>query len=431
VNPRILIWASLLGLGLLAGLGFVIGLARQAGVAATIETETRRVLDAAFEIQHLVNEAQQRRPHARLQLAAVHAKADQALARLRGPLGGASIYRWMEAEIEAVVELERRLFARTAPNPVHANRLSTHLYELTATAGMLHAEAIRNRSRVLSSLAWSACGFLALAILGLGLLALTQARAERRNARHARELASVNARMRGYIDDLEQYIYATSHDLKEPLRMVSQHLDLLRLRAGERLDARCRGFLAQALGGATRMHGLLDDLLRLTVLERGQATLEAFEAGAEVAAVVGMLGPRLEEMGGTVHAEPLPAIVADRGGFGQVVQNLVVNALKYRQAARPPRVTVRAEDGGDAWVFAIADNGQGFAAEHAEEIFRLFKRLHGSEYEGTGAGLAICRKIVARWGGRIWAESEPGVGSVFRFTVPKRGLGSAAPGDGG
>jgi len=226
--------------------------------------------------------------------------------------------------------------------------------------------------------------------------------------------------LRAYADDLEQYVYAASHDLKEPLRMVSQFLDLLMLRLGQAPQP-IVSYLERALAGASHMHRLLDDLLRITILERNAVRHETFAAGVVVDEVVGLLDPHLREVDGKVVIRFLPTVVAERTGFMLVVQNLIANALKYRDLKRSPLIIIDAEDTPSEWVFSVADNGEGFAMTHAEDIFRLFKRLHGADVPGTGAGLAICRKIVARWQGRIWAEAVPGQGSTFRFSIPKPG----------
>ena len=259
---------------------------------------------------------------------------------------------------------------------------------------------------------------LAVAIAGLALLIAQHYRGQRQRARHERQLAEANRDLRGYADDLEQYVYAASHDLKEPLRMVTQFLDLLTLRLGA-LPPPSAGYLERAMAGATRMHHLLDDLLRITILDHGRPPCDPFPAAQVVDEVAETLATPIQAAAGELRVDPLPTVVGDRTGFGQVVQNLVLNALKYRHPERPPRVVISVEETAGEWVFAIADNGIGFEMAHAEAIFRLFKRLHGREIEGTGAGLAICRKIVTRWRGRIWADSTPGLGSTFRFSLPK------------
>jgi signal transduction histidine kinase len=412
--------AAVLAVLLGIGLGYLLHAERSAGAAEVVEAETRDILDAAFAIQALVPEVMEGSARARAQLELVQGRVADALAGLRVPLAQSAGRRWLESGFLATQDLQRRLVA--AESPLVAadlrGRLGVHLHELTSTAGTLHADAVSHRARAAAHARWAAVAFLGVAFAGLGLLIVHHYRGERQRARHDRQLADANRELRAYADDLEQYVYAASHDLKEPLRMVSQFLDLLRLRLGA-LEQPSAGYLERAMSGAARMHRLLDDLLRITILDHGRPPAETFAAAQAVEEVVETLAAPLQAAAGEVSVDPLPTVVGDRTGFGQVVQNLVLNALKYRDPARPPRVSIRVEESVSEWVFAIADNGIGFDMAHAEAIFRLFKRLHGRDIEGTGAGLAICRKIVTRWRGRIWAESTPGVGSTFRFFIPK------------
>jgi PAS domain S-box-containing protein len=243
---------------------------------------------------------------------------------------------------------------------------------------------------------------------------------ERKNAEE-RLLATVGELKRSN-DELGQFANVASHDLQEPLRMVASYTQLLAKRYAGRLDADADEFISYAVDGCTRMQGLIEDLL--TYSRAGATVRELSEISSERSlneALEG-LGMTIEESGAVVTHDTLPAIRSDSAQLALVFQNLVGNAIKYRGVERP-RVHVSAVmDGSKDWIFSVRDNGLGIEAEYFERIFVLFQRLHGrNEFKGTGIGLAICKKVVERLGGKIWVESKPAQGSTFKFSIPESG----------
>jgi PAS domain S-box-containing protein len=219
--------------------------------------------------------------------------------------------------------------------------------------------------------------------------------------------------------ELEQFAYVASHDLSEPLRMVSSYLNLLRRRYHGRLDPDADEFIEYAVDGAGRMRGLIEALLAYSRAGTGEAAPERVELGSVAADVLRSLAARLVEASAEIEIGDLPAVMGDRSELEQLLQNLVANALKFRDGGRA-RVWVRSEECAGAMTqIAVADGGIGIPPEQREHVFEMFGRLHDREtYEGTGIGLAICRKIVERHGGRIWIDERDGGGTVFRFTLP-------------
>jgi light-regulated signal transduction histidine kinase (bacteriophytochrome) len=203
------------------------------------------------------------------------------------------------------------------------------------------------------------------------------------------------------------------------LRSIKIYSELLAHHCGDGMDDEAREYLRHLRGGATRMEMLVRDLLTYTHVAKFQRPEEPAEAGEALAATLSDLSGLIAETSARVTASPLPSLFVHETHLQQLFQNLIGNAIKYRDPSRPPVVEVMAERQGGDWLFAISDNGIGIAAEYKENIFGLFKRLHTiDEYSGTGIGLAICRRIVDRYHGRIWVESELGKGSTFHFTVP-------------
>ena len=219
--------------------------------------------------------------------------------------------------------------------------------------------------------------------------------------------------------ELQQFAYVASHDLQEPLRMVSSYVQLLKRRYGDKLDQDAKEFIAFAVDGAERMRMLIQDLLAFSrVTTKGQP-LEPTASGRALDTALGNLQVMIAESGAKLERGELPEVLADRGQLAQVFQNLVQNAIKFH-GPQPPVVRVDAEERDGEWLFSVRDNGVGIEEQYFERIFIIYQRLHSkSAYGGTGIGLALVKKIVERHGGRIWVESIPGQGSTFHFTIPK------------
>jgi PAS domain S-box-containing protein len=219
--------------------------------------------------------------------------------------------------------------------------------------------------------------------------------------------------------DLEQFAYSASHDLQEPLRSITIYSELLTRRYSGALDGNAREFLGYLRDGAIRMDALVRDLLSYTRVTRVDEPAEMTNANEALEVALFNLGGTISETGAQVSAEELPLLPVHATHLQQLFQNLVGNAIKYRSPERPPVVHITAARQNGDWGFAVSDNGIGIDPEYRQIIFGLFKRLHtADQYSGTGIGLAICHRIVDRYHGRIWVESEPGQGSTFRFTLP-------------
>ena len=226
--------------------------------------------------------------------------------------------------------------------------------------------------------------------------------------------------------DLEQFAYAASHDLQQPLRMVASYVGLLSQRYRAQLDEKADRYIDYAVGGAKRMQALVDGLLHYSRVGTRGGAVTRLDAAAVVAEARANLSECIEESGAVIEVGALPEVAADRSQMVQLFQNLLDNAIKFRSRATPV-VSVTCRDDGDRWEFAVRDNGIGIDPKHAERVFEVFKRLHTEqEYPGTGIGLALCRKIVERHGGTIRVESEPGKGSTFIFTLPASGAATAS-----
>jgi PAS domain S-box-containing protein len=247
-----------------------------------------------------------------------------------------------------------------------------------------------------------------------------EVRVQERTAELARaneELASSNA-------ELEQFAYVASHDLQEPLRMITSFTQLLVSRYRGNLDTDADEFIHFISDGAKRMSSLINDLLEYSRVGTRGRPLSPTDCSTIFELACNNLRVAIEEAGAIVTTDPLPQVMGDENQLLQLFQNLIGNAVKFR-GDQPVKVHVGVKQQKGSWLFRISDNGIGIESQHAERIFIIFQRLHSrSQYPGTGIGLAICKKIVERHGGRIWVESEPGAGATFCFFlqgIRKRG----------
>lgn len=234
-------------------------------------------------------------------------------------------------------------------------------------------------------------------------------RAEEELATKARELMSLNA-------DLEQFAYAASHDLQEPLRTISIFSRLLSKRYQGRLDAQADEYLDYIESAARHMSALLEDLLRYTQMPAEQRSFASVDLNAVLEQVRSLFRVAIQEAGAAIESQHLPVVMGSEKQLSLVLQNLVSNALKYR-SSEPPKISITCERT-DRYTICIADNGVGFDQAYAQQVFGLFKRLKKGQAPGTGLGLAICKRIIDSHDGEIWARSEPDKGARFYFTLP-------------
>jgi light-regulated signal transduction histidine kinase (bacteriophytochrome) len=220
--------------------------------------------------------------------------------------------------------------------------------------------------------------------------------------------------------ELEQFAYVASHDLQEPLRMVASYVQLLQRRYQGKLGPEADEFIGYAVDGANRMRGLIDDLLTYSRVGRLGKPFEPINLKSTLDIVLKNLQASIEENNATITHDKLPVISADGGQLVQLFQNLIGNAIKFH-GKEAPCVHISAKNKGSEYQFAVSDNGIGIDPQYFERLFKIFQRLHTrEEYPGSGIGLAVCKKIVERHGGRIWIESQVGKGSTIYFTLSKK-----------
>lgn len=259
---------------------------------------------------------------------------------------------------------------------------------------------------------------LAIGVAGQAAIALDNAALFDETKRTAEALIRSNESLKRLNEDLNQFAFSASHDLREPLRIVSIYTQFLERKLEDKLDADTREYMGHVLKATARLEALIRDLLAYTQAANAPAPAEAIDAGEALDRAMFNLAASLEEAGARVSVSTLPRVKIAPVHLTQLLQNLIGNAVKYRGEA-PPEIRIGAQPCEDGWEFFVADNGIGIEPEYKEQIFGVFKRLHlQDEYSGTGIGLAICQRIVQRAGGRIWVESEPGRGSTFYFTLP-------------
>src|SRR5688572_17449522 len=239
-------------------------------------------------------------------------------------------------------------------------------------------------------------------------------RAEKELARRAEEISRSSI-------DLDQFARVASHDLQEPLRSISSYVQLLHQRYGGKLDPDAEEFIRFASEGAARMQRIIEDLLTYTQIDRQARPPESVDFARSVQDALAQLRAEVATTGASVTVGPLPTLKVDSAQLVMVFRHLLDNAIKFR-SAESPQVRISADRKGDDWHFHVKDNGIGFDPVFAERLFAIFQRLHGrTEYPGTGIGLALCKKIISRHRGRVWADSTPGGGSTFSFSLPSKG----------
>lgn len=234
-----------------------------------------------------------------------------------------------------------------------------------------------------------------------------------------RDLATVNQKLDLANKELEQFAFSAAHDLQEPLRMVAIYTQMLQAKYGAALDETANQYLYYSVDGAKRMQRLIQDLLSYArVAAADEPAAEVADLNLVLQRALANLEGSLKEAGAEVTHDSLPSLRVAEVRFQQLFQNLIGNAVKYRRPDIRPEIRVSSQRTAQEWLFSVADNGLGIPPEYHETIFGVFKRLKGGGQSGTGLGLAICKRTVEHYGGKIWVESSPGDGSVFRFTMP-------------
>lgn len=264
-------------------------------------------------------------------------------------------------------------------------------------------------------------------------LFMAMARANRNAIRYADQITEALRLKTSNLErsnaDLEEFAYVASHDLQEPLRMVGNFTQLLQARYKGRIDDKADQYIDFAVDGVTRMQQLLSDLLQYSRLGAAGQIMEPVDMQVACRHAIDNLAETLRKTGAQVDVGALPTVTGNVSQLTRVLQNLIVNGIKFHTDNTPPQIRVRARDDGEVWEFSVQDQGIGIDPKHQQQIFTMFQRLHGqNEYTGTGVGLAICKKAIVLHGGDIWVESTPGNGSTFYFTIPKTAPMAVDPG---
>ena len=244
------------------------------------------------------------------------------------------------------------------------------------------------------------------------------ARANRELSERNLDLHALNGALRRSNHDLEQFAYVASHDLQEPLRNITTHIQLLERLAGEQFNSEERRLFDVVVDSATRMSLLIRDVLAYSGLGKEPPALGSHQLQDSLAVALQNCSEAIASSGAVIQASTLPTVAGDANQLSRVFQNLVANAIKYRSPEIPPLVCIEAEyDRAGDWIIRVRDNGIGIPSIYLDKVFQPFKRLHGYEIPGNGIGLALCRRIIEAHGGRIWAESIEGQGATFAFTL--------------
>jgi len=415
--------ALLVGITLIGGWVASTVLYHRAHQQGEVVQATSAIALSAFELARSIRLALGDSVVAKRQAEAAQAVMVRELARLEQIGWDLPDTRWMRHLISAVTETRTTLAPPMSPQRREflLGNLRVNLSKLTASTKVAHQHATRSRSEAMRTLYVIHCAIFATALVAVVIAMVGFVRQQRLRNRYERSLRDANDQLVARAEELEEIVYAASHDLKEPLRMVHAYVDLLSIRLKTVLTGDAISHFAFVRAVATRMQSLIDDLMQMSMLghDADDTPDEEFDPRTVVDEMRTVFHDRLLAIGGVIEVGALPRLTVRRSRFAQLMQNLVGNAIKYRDDSRPLRIRITAHPEGSAWHVAVEDNGIGVPEQHREHIFKLFRRLHGQEVEGTGAGLAICRKIVSAWRGRIWVEPAASAGSRFVFTVPR------------
>ena len=235
------------------------------------------------------------------------------------------------------------------------------------------------------------------------------------------QIFTLNKKLLQSNKELESFARVASHDLQEPLRMVSSFTQLLELQYGDKLDDRAREYIQFAVDGAHRMYNLLNGLLSYSRIQRKENMYTKVDLNHVLENVKKNLAIQITERNALIKSEKLPVIHADENQINQLLQNIISNSIKFSND--PPKIYVSSKTESDKYIVSVRDEGIGIEAQYYGKIFQIFQQLHAkNEYEGTGIGLSICKSIIERHEGKIWVESEPGKGSTFFFSLPRKNI---------